>query len=154
LRKKSDPDFRKKLQVSENKWKRSKYHSDPVFRAKRLKRPEAKNWKSKRIQRLNKYRYKNKQGYVLVWKPEHPNSHRSGRLMEHILVMSTHLGRPLEKGEIVHHKNGVRDDNRIENLELWTTSHPPGQRVEDKVRWAKEILEKYCFEGIIREKPQ
>lgn len=40
-------------------------------------------------------------------------------------------------------KNGIRDDNRPENLELWTKSQPAGQRVVDLVAWAKEILDKY-----------
>lgn len=62
---------------------------------------------------------------------------------EHIVIMSAHLDRPLYKDETVHHKNGVRDDNQIENLELWSSSHPPGQRVKDKVEWAHAILERY-----------
>ena len=70
------------------------------------------NWKGGRV--------KDKSGYIQVWKPGHPNARLSGYIHEHRLVMSEHLGRPLEAHESVHHKNGIKDDNRIENLELMT----------------------------------
>ena len=84
----------------------------------------------------------NKQGYV-------ERTSKAGgkyiRQLEHHEVVKKEIGRDLFPGETVHHKNGVRDDNRPENLELWSTSQPPGQRVEDRISWAIELLREYGY---------
>lgn len=84
-------------------------------------------------------------GYLLVKCKGHPNASKKGYVRQHILIMSEKIGRGLLPDEEVHHINGIRDDNRIENLELWSTGHPPGQRVEDKIEYFKQFLERYGY---------
>jgi len=85
------------------------------------------------------YRYPTPGGYTTVYDPD-----TQTRKLEHRLVMEAQLARPLRPDENVHHINGVRTDNRPENLELWVTHQPSGQRPEDLIAWAREILERYA----------
>jgi hypothetical protein len=76
-------------------------------------------------------------GYVRITAPD------GRRMDEHRFVMEQHLGRPLRPDETVHHKYGDRSDNRIEKLELWSSMQPAGQRVSDKLAYAREIIARY-----------
>ena len=84
--------------------------------------------------------------YINLYKPKHPNANKRGYVKEHIFIMSEFLNRPLMSGETVHHKNGIRTDNCIKNLELWTKNHGNGQRIEDLIVFAVDILKKYSPE--------
>lgn len=68
----------------------------------------------------------NKDGYRIIFVDGH-------NIREHRWVMQQMIGRKLYRFENVHHKNGIRDDNRPENLELWVKTQPAGQRLEDLV---------------------
>ncbi len=85
-----------------------------------LKRIREKSVKAA-IEACKKGKYKTVAGYVLIHAPGHLSASKKGYMLEHRLVMEKHLGRYLMPKEIVHHINGIKDDNRIENLELTTS---------------------------------
>ena len=86
------------------------------------------NWKGGKVL--------NSQGYIEI---RFNNSY----VKEHRYVYEQHYGIQLLPHQNIHHINGNRLDNRIENLELWDTSQPSGQRVEDKIKYYFELVEKY-----------
>lgn len=87
------------------------------------------NWKTGR--------WYHQKGYVMM-------TASVGRyIFEHVHIMEQHLGRRLYEGENVHHLNGIKDDNRPENLELWVKPQPSGIRAADALQWAKTIVERY-----------
>lgn len=82
-------------------------------------------------------------GYIDIQRPDHPCSDPKGRVYEHRYVMEQFIGRYLEKNEEVHHINGIRDDNRIENLSLETqkTHKAPHKRAALEIRRLKKELQ-------------
>lgn len=78
-----------------------------------------------------------RKGYIFVRYTD-PDTLLTTEILEHRYVMAQHLRRPLRKSEQVHHINGIRHDNRLENLELWDSSHPPGQRVIERLDWLQK----------------
>lgn len=82
-------------------------------------------------------------GYKYCYNPEHPLANSAGKVMEHVFVMVKHLGRPLKTGECVHHKDRVRSNNSIDNLQVMTMQeHGKLHAAEDR---DFKTVEKTCI---------
>lgn len=92
--------------------------------------------------------YVSKDGYLSYGIKNHPCGDKNNRVQASHLVYYEKTGYILKKGESIHHKNGDKLDNRFENLELCTTNHPKGQRVEDKIIWCIEFLQEWGYDVI------
>jgi hypothetical protein len=100
------------MPVGQIAWNKGKPWSDAVRR----------KMSKTRIAKYGVNRMIRTDGYVITFKPEHPNCKSDGYVMEHRVIMAAHLGRPLRDDEVVHHKNGIKSDNRLENLQLLNPS--------------------------------
>lgn len=102
---------------------KSKYCSQECFHKSRIgvKRPEhGKKMSGEGNGRWKGGKLVDKDGYFLILASQHPHRNGGGYVREHRLVMEKHIGRYLKHGEVVHHKNEDKQDNRIGNLELLT----------------------------------
>jgi len=87
-----------------------KHSPESIERMRNAKKGEKNyNWKG---------RWKHSSGYIYVHQPNHPNVSLRGSVLEHRLVIERKLGRYLEPFELVHHRNGIKSDNREENLQI------------------------------------
>lgn len=113
---------------------KGKHHSEKtkLLMSEKFKGDKSPSWKGGKRQ--------TQKGYILIYKPEHLYCNSSKCVLQHRLVMEKHLGRYLKEDECVHHKNGIKNDNRIENLILF---------VQNK-NWHKECCPKCNFQFIIK----
>lgn len=88
-------------------------------------------------------RFKNPEGYILIYHPD--DRYKRKYVVEHRVIMENHLGRQLYPWEIIHHINGIKDDNRIENLELLPNNTQYNKKIQEvyleNQRLKQEIIE-------------
>ena len=94
-------------------------------------------WSNKHKQFIGKT--KTTYGYVLIKKRNHLSCDKQGYVRRSHLVMEDFIGRLLKKEEVVHHINGIKDDDRIENLRLFTSDKEHRKFHMEGNQYAKKI---------------
>ena len=96
--------------------------------------------KYKRKTEFGGHKKKRQDGYVAIYAPWHPYCSKEGYVMEHILIMENAVGHFITRKDVVHHKNGIKDDNRIENLQIMTFSEHASYHLKERYRKRKELM--------------
>lgn len=124
-------------------YRKNKAHADKTKYCDRTCRGKAHQGEGNPYWKGGKFLHPEGYVWVSVYDQDAVSGRRSRRRFEHVLVMEKHLGRPMLPNETIHHKNGDKQDNRIQNLELKIGRHGRGSSPEEMVAWAKEILALY-----------
>ena len=100
------------------------------------------NWKGGKITYIQT-------GYIRIYRPKHPLADHQGYVKEHRLIMEEKLGRYLKRNEVIHHINGNKSDNRIENLALYDrqSEHRKNQNeLINEISRLKKLLDEHGIE--------
>lgn len=130
---------RTKKKISESqKGKPSPRKGVHVSQETKKKMSESHKNKFKNPNEFGGHKKKRRDGYIEIYCPNHPSANKSGYVMEHILIMEKAIGRHITKDEVIHHKNRIRDDNRIENLDLMTLKKHASYHMKERWKERKE----------------
>ena len=144
--------FKRPYAVGKKNWEKAKFCSQTCYHKSHEGIPSwnkgkhwSKEWKNKRSKRYvgsgnpswKGGTIRHDMGYILIFSPNHPSKNFNGYVYEHRLKMEEYLGRYLTKEEVIHHVNGKKDDNRIENLKLFPNH---SEHIKEDNRWTRQFV--------------